>query len=258
MWNCLFFINQDSFLFFCISQCILIQEWLDICAGNKAEAQRKSISHGSAAWAFCETSCFVFLWRKKLIHVWERDRIDMFGWMLSSRFNLRFLSWFSCGSFRPSAAVRSTTTLWSRRRSASAFGPRCWTSPFPWTSSTACTRWRRSSKSSGRFERVEWESRYGLYLVLKYCRPSVSIHSEGSCVSIIWSSSHGFDWLSKTFSISRRSQAWRFFTHSSMFTVFSRTRTMFSYIQFSSRIESWMFLVHCPTGKPLNLAGHWH
>ncbi|XP_067254683.1 proton channel OTOP1 isoform X2 [Chanodichthys erythropterus] len=31
----------------------------------------------------------------------------------------------TCGFSRPSAAVRSTTTLWSRRRSASAFGPRC-------------------------------------------------------------------------------------------------------------------------------------
>lgn len=107
---------------------------------------------------------------------------------------------------------------------------------------------------------ITWLKRYRLYLVLKYCTDhhSPSIMRD-RCGLIIWSSSHGFDWLLKTFSISRRSQAWRFFTHSSMFTnhVFNWTRMMFSYIEFSSGIESWMILVHCLIGKSLNLAGHW-
>ncbi len=72
------------------------------------------------------------------------------------------LSASSCGFSRPSAAGRSMTTVWSRRRSATAFGPRCWTWLFPWTSSTACTRWRRSSRSSGRFEGV-WRTLSGAH-----------------------------------------------------------------------------------------------
>ena len=67
---------------------------------------------------------------------------------LAQGFNPLIVLSLSCGSFPPLAADHSTTTDWSRRPSASAYGPQFSISPFPWTFSTACTQWLPSLRCS--------------------------------------------------------------------------------------------------------------
>lgn len=101
------------------------------------------------------------------------------------------LSLFSCGSFPPSAADPSTTTVWNRRRSASVYGPQFSILPFLWTFSTACMQSSPCSMCSARFEGTTggWSGDRNMHWDTCHHRLPPAPHSAGQAFRQ-WCGSH--------------------------------------------------------------------